>query len=76
MAEQFTWVVPNGKIEPEAGEQLTATEPSTRSVAEAEKSTVAPEALVASTVISAGRFKAGAVVSTTVILKLAVPVLL
>ncbi len=35
MAEQFTVFVPRAKVEPEAATQLTATEPSTRSVAEA-----------------------------------------
>lgn len=35
LAEQLTVVVPSGKIEPEAGEQLGVMEPSTRSLAEA-----------------------------------------
>ena len=36
VAEQLTVVVPNGKPEPEMGEQFTATEPSAVSIAEAE----------------------------------------
>ena len=32
-AEQLTVVVPRAKVEPEAGEQVTATEPLTRSLA-------------------------------------------
>ncbi len=75
VAEQLTVVCPMGKMEPEAGVQVTGTEPATRSVAEAEKFTTVPAASVVSTVISAGKFKAGAVVSTTVTWKLAVPVL-
>ncbi len=74
VAEQLTVLMPNGKTEPEAGEQVTATEPSTKSVAEAVKLTMAPEESVVSTVMLAGRFNAGAVVSTTVTWKLAVPV--
>ena len=35
-AEQLTAVVPIANVVPEAGEQFTATEPSTRSFAEAE----------------------------------------
>jgi hypothetical protein len=35
VAEQETVVVPTGNVDPEAGEQLTGTEPSTRSEAEA-----------------------------------------
>ncbi len=76
MAEQVTLVVPSGKVEPEAGEQVAATEPSTMSVAEAEKVAIAPDGPVASRVISEGTVTVGGVVSTTVILKLPVPVLL
>ena len=76
VAEQLTVVCPIGNNDPEAGKQVTATDPSTRSFAEVEKLTVAPAALVAATVILAGSDKIGAVVSTTVTVKLAVPVLL
>jgi hypothetical protein len=66
VAEQFTVVVPNGNIEPEAGKHVTGTGPSTASFAEAMKFTTAPETLVAFTVISAGKVKTGGVLSTTV----------
>ena len=36
VAEQLTVFGPSGKVEPEAGEQIAVTEPSTISVAEAE----------------------------------------
>jgi hypothetical protein len=65
-AEQLTVVVPNGKVLPEASAQLTATAPDTTSVADAEYVTAAPAGLVAATVISDGKERAGAVVSTTV----------
>jgi hypothetical protein len=67
-AEQDTVVVPNGNVEPEAGVQVTVTEPSTRSVAEAENFTTAPLELVAGAVISAGSCNFGGVLSTTVTL--------
>ena len=63
-----------GNREPDAGVQVTGTGPSTRSFADATKLTTAPETLVAVTVMSAGNVNAGGVVSTTVTLKLAVPV--
>jgi hypothetical protein len=47
MAEQDTLVVPTGNVEPEAGVQVTGTEPSTRSEAEAENVTTAPLEFVA-----------------------------
>lgn len=47
VAVQFTVVVPNGKVEPEAGVQVAETEPLTKSLAEAVKFTTAPAALVA-----------------------------
>jgi hypothetical protein len=75
VAEQVTVVVPDGNVEPEAGAQVTGTEPSTRSEAEAENVTTAPPGLVACTVISDGSVNAGGVVSTTVTLKEAEPVL-
>jgi hypothetical protein len=75
VAEQLTVVVPTGNVEPDAGKQVTGTEPSTKSLAETVKFTAMPEASVVSTVIFAGKFKVGAVVSTAETLKLAVPVL-
>lgn len=75
VAEQCTVVTPIGNVEPELDEHVTGTEPSTRSVAETVKFTVAPDELVAFTVILEGNASAGRVVSTTVTLKLAVPVL-
>lgn len=65
VAVQLTVVVPVGKVVPEAGVQFGVTAPSTRSVAEAVKVTTAPEASVASVLMSAGRFSTGGVVSTT-----------
>jgi sulfopyruvate decarboxylase TPP-binding subunit len=70
VAEQVTIVVPMGKVLPEAGTQVTDIEPFTRSDAEAEYETIAPEGLVASVVISDGSVRVGAVVSCTVTLKL------
>ena len=74
VAEQDTFVVPTGKVEPEAGTQLTGTEPSTRSDAEAENVTTAPLELVACTLMSDGSVSVGGVLSTTVTLKEAEPV--
>ena len=74
VAEQFTVVCPMGNNEPDAGEQFTVTEPSTRSVAEAEKVTTVPRLFEVVTVISAGNDNVGGVVSTTVTVKEAVPV--
>ena len=59
LAEQLTVLVPNPKLVPELGAQLTATGPSTRSKAEAEKLTGAPAGPVASAVIFAGRVMIG-----------------
>ena len=42
VAEQFTVVVPRATCSPRVGEQLTATAPSTRSLADAEYETAAP----------------------------------
>ncbi len=74
VAEQVTVVVPNGKVEPEAGVQVIGMEPSTRSEAEAENVTTAPVP-EACTVISNGMLSFGGVVSTTVTWKEAEPVL-
>lgn len=75
VVEQFTVVVAIGKVDPEAGEHTTLRAPSTRSVAVAVKVTVAPDALVASTTLFAGKESAGAVVSRTVTVNVALPVL-
>ena len=75
VTSQDTTVEPNGNIDPEAGEHVAVTSPSTKSVAVAEYATVAPDADVASTIISEGRFSVGMVVSITVILNEAVSVL-
>src|SRR5688572_7421462 len=65
VAEQLTVVIPRPNVEPEAGEQVTATVPATRSCAVAVNVTTAPAALVASTVMSAGRVRTGGVLSST-----------
>jgi hypothetical protein len=75
VAEQLTVVVPTGNVEPDAGVQTGVIEPSTRSVADALNVTVVPEELGAATVMSAGTETEGAVVSLTVIVNDAVPVL-
>ena len=63
LALQFTVVVPVEKVDPDAGVQTTATEPSTRSIAVAVKVTV-----LFCVVMFAGSESTGAVVSTTMIL--------
>ena len=67
LALQFTVVVVIAKVDPEAGEQLTVTEPDTRSFAVGFVNvTDAPEAEVASVVMFAGTLLiTGPVVSTT-----------
>jgi hypothetical protein len=60
--------VPNTKVASDAGEHVAATGPSTRSLAEAVKVTLAPLALVASAVMSAGKVSVGGFVSITVML--------
>src|SRR5260370_15538104 len=62
VAEQVTVVVPSGKIEPEGGEQVTGSVPSTTSVAVAAKVTAAPDGPVASAVMDVGKLKEGGVV--------------
>jgi hypothetical protein len=74
-AEQLTVVVPNGKVEPEAGLHVTGGFGVTASVAVAVNLTVAPDGPVASTVMFRGTETTGRVVSCTVMLKPAVPVL-
>ena len=68
-AEQVTVVVPSGNISPDAWSQLTGTAPSTASLAEVVKLTLAPLAPAASAVRLPGKPMAGAVVSVTEMLK-------
>ena len=75
VAEQVTVVGPSGKVLPDAGVQTGVIEPSTVSVAVAVNVTTAPAELVASVVISAGTVTTGSVVSRTVTVKVADPVL-
>src|SRR5829696_6989149 len=56
---QFTCVIPSAKVEPEAGEHVGVSAPSSASVAVTVNETAAPEALVASLVMSAGRLSDG-----------------
>ena len=51
---------PRANVPPEAGAQVTESEAPESSTAEAEKSTIAPEAAVASTVMSDGTVTTGA----------------
>jgi len=62
VAEQVTTVRPTGKVEPDGGEQVTGTVPSTTSVAVAVKVTAAPEGPVADAVMDVGKLKEGGVV--------------
>ena len=75
LAVHVTVVGPSGKVDPLAGVQLTARDPSTRSVAVAVKLNAAPVTLVASTVAFAGTVTTGPVVSVTVTMKVAAPLL-
>ena len=61
-----TVVVPIANVLPDVGLAMTASVPSTRSLALGAKVAIDPEALVASTTMSAGTEITGAVVSTTV----------
>src|SRR5574342_452152 len=63
VAEQLTVVTPNGNVEPDAGTHVGVIAPSTSSTADALKTTVAPDPLVASSIISEGTVTTGAVVS-------------
>ena len=74
VADAWTVVLPTGKVLPEAGTSVTGTLPLTRSVAEAENVTTAPEGAVASTVKLPGRASTGGVVSRTVTVKVPVVV--
>jgi hypothetical protein len=75
VAVQLTVVAPSGNVDPLAGVHVTARGPSTRSVAVAVKLNAAPVALVASTVTFAGTVTTGPVVSVTVTVKEAAPLL-
>jgi uncharacterized protein YhbP (UPF0306 family) len=72
---QLTVVGPSGKVDPLAGVQVTARGPSTPSLADAVKLNAAPVPLVASTVAFAGTVTTGPVVSVTVTVKEADPLL-
>ncbi len=63
LALRCTVVTPSGNVLPEAGLAVTATAPSTLSLAVAVKLTTAPDGLVASTVMLAGVAITGGVVS-------------
>src|SRR5207237_10865678 len=76
VAVQFTVVGPSGNVDPLTGVQVTGRGPSTTSVADAVKLNVAPVALVASTDAFAGTVTTGPVVSVTVTVKDAAPLLL
>jgi len=71
--EHATVVVVMENMSPDEGLQLTASDPSTKSLAETVKVTTAPCGPVASTVILAGKCSVGAVVSRTVTKKKPVP---
>ena len=75
VAVQVTVVGPKAKRLPDAGVQTGVIEPSTRSVAVAVNGTLDPDGPVASNEKLAGTVTTGAVVSTTVIVNEAVPVL-
>lgn len=63
VALQVTPVVPSPNVLPEDGEQSDDIDPSTVSLADAEKVTVAPLALVADAVVVPGTLTVGSVVS-------------
>jgi hypothetical protein len=75
VAVQLTVVAPTGNVDPLAGVQVTGRGPSTPSLADAVKLNVAPVAAVASTVAFAGTVTTGPVVSATVTVKEAAPLL-
>ena len=63
VAEQLTVVVPSGNVEPEGGVHVTTGFAGFASVAVAVKVVTAPDGPCASTVVFAGRFSVGGVVS-------------
>src|SRR5206468_12549906 len=71
VAEQVTVVTPSGKVLPDGGVQVAVIEPSTVSVAVAVNVTTAPSLPVFSTRRSSELVTTGAVVSTTVTVKVA-----
>jgi len=73
VAEQVTGVAPGAKIDPLAGVQTGRSDPSTASLALAIQLTATPAASVASAARLPGPVTTGAVVSTTVTVKLALP---
>jgi len=75
VAEQVTGVAPGAKIDPLAGAQTGRSDPSTASLALAIQLTATPAASVASAARLPGPVTTGAVVSTTVTVKLALPML-
>jgi hypothetical protein len=75
VAVQLTVVAPSGTVDPLAGVQVTARGPSTTSLADAVKLNAAPVAAVASTVAFAGTVTTGPIVSATVTVNDAIPVL-
>jgi hypothetical protein len=75
LAVQLIVVGPSGSVAPLAGAHVTGTTPSTLSVADAVKLNTAPVALVASSVALAGTVTTGPVVSATVTVKAAAPLL-
>src|SRR5207237_3986432 len=75
VAVQFTVVGPSGNVDPLAGVQVTGRGPSTTSLADAVKLNAAPVALVASTDAFVGTVTTGPVVSVTVTVKEAAPLL-
>src|SRR2546428_318521 len=72
LAVQVTVAVPRAKVEPETGAQVTATVPSTLSVAFALNVTMAPDGPVASFVMLAGALIVGGVLSCTLTVCVAV----
>jgi hypothetical protein len=72
VAEQVTVEVPSENRLPEGERHVTATEPSTWSIADASNVAMVPVGPAASSVMFAGTWTLGGVVSTTVTVKLAV----
>jgi hypothetical protein len=75
VAVQFTVVTAMGNVAPLGGVQFTTLLPSTRSVADAEYVNVAPAEFVAASVALAGTVTVGGVVSRTVTVNVACPLL-
>ena len=74
-AVHVTVVAPRANVDPEAGKQVGVIEPATRSVAEAENDTTAPEAVVATATMFAGTVTTGATESLTMTSKVPLAVL-